>query len=248
MTEKRQIDKDKRNSVILGIWVLIGALMLIITIYFVGAKKNLFSATFKITALFNDIQGLQKGNNIRFRGLDVGTVAELKVENDSSVKITMDIKTELKPYIKKNAIANIATDGLMGNKILIIQNQESPSASVAENDVLKTLPPIDMIKVYRKLNTTNDNIADITNELKMAARNMNNKNSLWSALSDTVLGKSIKAMDSSFVNDLGKTMKSIRSGSSKFNEDMEALKHNFLLRRYFKKKEKEKEKEKAQKK
>lgn len=233
------MEKEKKNSIVLGIWVLAAAILLIITVYLVGSRKNMFASTFTISALFSDIEGLQEGNNVRFRGTDVGTIKNTQVINDSSVKVTMVLKENVKTFIKKNAIAHIATDGLMGNKILLIRNQESPSSTITENDFLKTLPPIDMDRVFRKLNSTNENIADITGELKKTTKMINNNNSLLSVLSDTILGKEVRKIDTTFVNNLSKTMKNIKSGSYKFNEDMEALKHNFLFRRYFKKKEKE---------
>lgn len=45
--------------------------------------------------------------------------------------------------------------------------------------------------------------------------------------------------DTTLVRQLENTMQNIEQGTERFNENMEALKHNFLTRRYFRKQEKE---------
>src|ERR1051326_20343 len=226
------IDTEKRNTIRLGFFVLVGMIILIISVYLIGSKKNMFTSTFRIAAVFNDVNGLQGGNSVRFHGIDIGTVKEVDVVSDSSVKVTMIIQNKMKPFLKKNAIASVGTDGLMGNKIVIIKNGDSASNAIAENDVLKTLKPIDADAEMRKLGATNANVKAITDDLSELMDRIKN--------GEGVIGELMK--DSGLVKDLHKSIKNIISGSGNFNEDMEALKHNILFRSYFKKKEKEKEK------
>lgn len=317
------MDKEKINTIKLGALVSIGLIILILSVYFVGAKKNMFTSTFKIIAIFRDINGLQKGNIVRFRGYDIGTIKNMNVMNDSSVKVILDIDEKIRPNIKKNAMASIATDGLMGNKILIIHNGKEKSTIIGDNDTLQTIQPVDMDQMIQTLKSSNENVAEITGDLKKTVKKLNASNSLWELLSDTVLADNLREaivkikitgnntaqvsgdlskiilnvkqgkgtmgallmdntigddlkqaivnikltssrtatitgdlskiterinkgqgavgtllMDTTFVNNLNQSMKNIKDGSANFNQDMEALKHNFLLRRYFKKQEK----------
>lgn len=225
------MDKETRNTLRLGLFVLVGAILLIIAVYFIGSKQRLFSRTFSVYAHFNDVNGLQAGDNIRFRGINVGTVKHIEVSDDSTVKVVMLFDKGIKPFIHKNAEVSIVTDGLMGNKIINIRNGKDASAAVEENDVLKTIRPIDMEDVARKLNRSNDNISTITDNLTRITDKINKgKGVFGELLTDTTIAKNLR-----------EGMRSLRSGASNINQESEALKHNFLFKRYFKKQEKEKE-------
>jgi len=315
----------------LGAFVLAGTVFLIIVLYMIGAKRNLFSNTFTITADFYNVNGLMAGNNVRFSGINVGTVESVEIISDSSVRVVMLIQDKVKQYIKKNSVATVGTDGLMGNKLVNINAAKdgSMAPSIEEGDELKTLRPIETDEMIRTLSTTNDNIKNITADLKTIAQKINSRNTLWSLLMDTVVAENIKQavvnikmagnnaavvigdlhyltkemkggkgligtlitdttlstrldhtmvklnlagdnlavitgdlgnvskkintnegtlgmliMDTMFVKDLKSAMKNLDSGTGNFNENMEALKHNILLRKYFKKKAKEAEKKK----
>lgn len=311
----------------LGIFVLAGTAFLIIMLYFIGAKKSLFSNTFRISAEFYNVNGLMSGNNVRFSGINVGTVESVEIVSDSSVKVVMLIEDKVKQFIKKNSLASVGTDGLMGNKLVNINapKNERPGAPIEDGDKLSTLRPIETDEMVRTLSTTNDNIKSITTDLKNIAHKINSRNTLWSLLMDTVVAENIKQavvnikmagsnaavvigdlshlakdvrhgkgligtlitdttlstrldhtlvkldvagdnmavitgdltkvskkmntnegtlgmliMDTMFVKDLKSAMKNIDQGAGGFNENMEALKHNIFLRKYFKKKDKEK--------
>jgi phospholipid/cholesterol/gamma-HCH transport system substrate-binding protein len=230
MTKKNIIDPETRNTLRLGLFVTIGMVLLIIAVYFIGSKRNMFSSTFYVFASFSDVNGLQKGDNVRFRGITVGTVKSIDMQNDSSVKVTMIFEEKMKPFIKKNAIASIITDGLMGNKMVRIHNENSSSGTIEENDVLKTTLPIDLDEVTQKLKSTNDNMNVITNNLSQITNKINKgKGAIGELLSDTVVAK-----------DLNQGIKNFKAGATNINQESSALKHNFLFRRYFKKEEKKK--------
>src|SRR4051812_38232685 len=114
------MEKETQNTLKLGVFVTVCSLLLIVAVYFIGSKKNMFTPTFYVYASFSDINGLQAGDNVRFRGINIGTVKSTDVLNDSTVKVTMLFDLKMKPYIKRNAIASIGTDGLMGNKLVTI--------------------------------------------------------------------------------------------------------------------------------
>lgn len=107
------------NNIKLGIFITIGTAALIAALYLIGSNRNIFSNTIKISSQFYNINGLIPGNNVRYAGIDIGTVDKIQIENDSSVTVYMIIEKSNSTYIKKNSIASVGTDGLMETSSLI---------------------------------------------------------------------------------------------------------------------------------
>jgi phospholipid/cholesterol/gamma-HCH transport system substrate-binding protein len=183
---------ESARNIRLGIFVISGTTLLIAALYLIGNKQNLFGSTFSISAEFYNVNGLMKGNNVRFSGIDVGTVESVKIINDSSVRVVMVIEKNIQTYIKKNALASLGTDGLMGNKLVNINSVKQPAEYVEEGDVLKTLKPLEMDEMVRTLNVTNENIKVISSNLRNITDKINSKNSLWNLLMDTVVAENVK--------------------------------------------------------
>jgi len=158
----------------------------------IGKNRNLFGSTFTIKAVLSNVNGLVPGNNVRFKGIDVGTVKSITVANDTAIYVTMTIDQNMRPYIKKNAIASIGTDGLMGNKLININSDSEPSAPVDQNDIIQSQKPVETDEMLRTLNTTNNNIERITHNLYEISVKLNSSKSLWMLLSDTIVTKDLK--------------------------------------------------------
>jgi phospholipid/cholesterol/gamma-HCH transport system substrate-binding protein len=185
--------KTKRvDNAKLGAFVLSGILFLIVTLYMIGKNRNLLGSTFSIKAVVNNVNGLVPGNNVRFKGIDVGTVKSIAIVNDTLIYINLIIDEGMKPYIKQNALASIGTDGLMGNKLLNINSQPGLAQPVKEGSIIQSKKPIETDEMLRTLNTTNTNMERITNNLNEITGKLNNSNSLWNLLSDTVITHDLK--------------------------------------------------------
>lgn len=111
---------ETSKNIRVGLFVMIGTAFLIFALYLIGAKQNLFGSTFRLKAQFKNVNGLMAGNNVRFTGIDVGTVESVDILNDTTVNVTMVIEDKVQEFIKKNATAAVGTDGLMGNKLINI--------------------------------------------------------------------------------------------------------------------------------
>lgn len=312
----------------LGLFVMAGLVFLILTLYMIGKNRNLFGSSFTIKASMNTINGLTTGNNVRFKGLDVGTVKDIQLTGDSSIVVVMVIDEKVKPYIKQNAIASIGTDGLMGSKLININSQPASAPPVEEGSMIRSREPIETDEMLRTLNTTNNTIERVTHNLDEITVKLNSSKSLWTLLSDTLITRDLKQAVSDFreasahtaaltlsakriVDDFGKgdglaatlftdtiltqkldnsmsklqtasektavmmnTLESliqdlksgegtaglllsdtivrhalmqsalqVQQGTTRFNENMEALKSNFLFRKYFRKLERQRAKE-----
>jgi phospholipid/cholesterol/gamma-HCH transport system substrate-binding protein len=182
----------KSRNILLGIFVLTGTILLIVSLYLIGSKQNLFGKTIEISARFNNVSGLMAGNNVRFLGIDVGTVESVEVVNDSSVLVVMVIRKDIQPFIKKNSMAGVGTDGLMGNKIVNIISISGTSKIVEEGDELKTQRPIDLSDAMTSLSYTNKNLQTITGNLVDFTENIQAENSLWNMLADSSVADEVR--------------------------------------------------------
>lgn len=242
----------------LGMFVLIGLLLFASTIYFVGKQKNLFGSTFHLKAKFNTVSGLQVGNNVRFSGINIGTVDEIELITDSSVMVTLVIRKEVQQFIKTDATAGIGSDGLMGDKILAISPGAGLSTTVKDNDLIASKSPVEMADVMNSLKASVDNAGIITNQLAQFSYKMNNGNgALNKLISDEQFSKSLEGTltnlqtstkefsefttnlnDGNLSEKLDSTMSNLQAGTKGLSDNMDAVKHSFLLRGYFKKQKK----------
>lgn len=216
----------------LGAFVVFGLGLLIIAIYFIGENKNLFGSTFHLKTTFKNVGGLEIGNNVRFSGINVGTVENIEFVSDSSVVVDFVIKDEVRKYIKTDAMASIGSDGLMGDKVLTISPGLASQTIVKNNDMIRSSQSIELEDLMKGVKKSVDNAAIITDELAVFATKMNNGNSVLSRLvSDDKLGASID-----------KSLKNVENATNGLKEIVPAAKDNFLLRGYFKKQKKAEEK------
>lgn len=218
--------KLSRNNMKLGIFVSISIALFIAGIYFVGQRQQLFNRTFHISGIFRDINGLQIGNNVRFSGINIGVIDDIRQITDSTVKVGMMLNENTRKFIKKNAKAIIGSDGLMGSKIMSIIPGIPGKEEVSDNDIIETTIPVGIDEILLNLKTTTDNAANITNDLSAIVKNIRDGKG--------TIGKLL--MDSSFALNIDKTLVNLKQGTGGFKQNMDAASHNFLLRGYLKKK------------
>lgn len=317
------MEKATTQKMRLGIFVIIGLMLFVLAIYFIGEKQKMFGETNKLSAVFNNVSGLQLGNNVRYSGINVGTVRGISMINDTTIHVDMIIDKSVFKHIKKNAVATIGSDGLVGNMIINITPGENSFSAVQPGDIIKSVNRIRTDDILNTLNVTNQNAALLTidllkitkeitqgkgtvgllindtimgSDLKQTMRylkltskgtsesvsklnelivTLNNKDNVIGVLKDTAIANKIKAIvgnlehssdginkvvnnlnttitnvkdgkgalnylsnDPELVRKIDSTMTNINQASFRLNEDLEALKHNFLFRGYFKKQEK----------
>jgi phospholipid/cholesterol/gamma-HCH transport system substrate-binding protein len=204
----------------LGMFVIIGLVLFVTTIYFVGKQKNLFGSTFELNSKFNSVNGLEVGNNVRFSGINIGTVEEIEFLTDTSVVIKLVIKEEVRKYIKKDAIASINSDGLMGDKVLTISSGKNSNVIVENNDNIASKQAIEMDDLMVSVKKSVDNAGVITAQLAQFSYSMNNGNGALSKLvSDEEFGNSIKNM----VTNLENSSNEFKKFTVKMNDGKGAL-------------------------
>jgi len=133
------------------------------------------------------------GNNVRYAGIDIGTVDKVAIENDSSVTVYMIIEKKQSEYIKKNSVAAIGTDGLMGNKLVNINPGIGEAPPVESGDEIQALKPIETDEMVRTLNTTNENLEVITGDLRKFTSRINKDKGVLKLIEDSITTENIKA-------------------------------------------------------
>ena len=188
MKATKVIDNTK-----LGLLVIAGLIFLVLTLYMIGKNKNLFGTAIQITAVVDNVSGLVPDNNVRFKGLNIGTVRSINMENDSSIYITMAVQRKMTQFIRSNSLTSINTDGLMGNKIIQILPQEGYSPMISEGDTLFARAGLDTEEMLRTLESTGDYLEKTFFHLSNVSQKLNDSKALWNLLADTLLTKEVKA-------------------------------------------------------
>lgn len=320
------------NTIKLGVFVLAGLLFLIIMLYLIGKNRNLFGPAFVLKARFENVQGLVPGNNVRFSGIEIGTVNKINIIADTIIEVVMLVDDKMEKIIRANAIVSIGSDGLMGNKVINISPARSAAPFVTKGEMLNSRRALNTDDMMQTLSRTNQDISVVAAQLRVAVQRVNSSAALWEILNDETLPENIRASavnvklataranmvandlqsivgvvkegkgplgalindtsitnslheavdkingvgdkadelavslnsvitelkndinsgkgpanalfkDSSMVEKISSSLDNIQKGTDAFNQNMEALKHNFLFRGYFRKLEKQKNRE-----
>lgn len=283
----------------LGLFVIGGIALFVLAIFIIGKQKNLFNPVFNITATFYNVSGLQVGNNIRFSGINVGTVNNIIIINDSTVRVDMIVRREIQQFIKADSEVAIGSEGLIGDRLLIITQGSSDAPIVAEGQELTSKEPIETDAIIASLERTSGHVEVITKQLAEVMIGINKgEGTLGLLLQDTATAKNIDQtfanfkkssegldqtieltkdnvfafmeslkvtagkteiasqqlgeimikinsgegalgmliQDTLIAGNINQTITNLQSSSKGLDENIEALKHSFLFRRYFRKK------------
>ena len=187
------MEKSVAQKLRLGIFVILGIIIFISTVYFIGKRQQLFGKTESLQARFENVNGLQEGNNVRFSGINVGYVKTIEIINDTVINIEMNIDKDAMKFIKKNAVASIASDGLVGNMIVNITPNTENAPLAKSGDVLKTEKRLTTEDLLKTLNKTNNNAEQITTNLLEVSEKINNgTGTLGLLLNDKNLSNDVK--------------------------------------------------------
>lgn len=321
--------KNTINNFRLGIFIIAGMLILVVSLYLIGQNQHFFGSNYSLKARFRNVAGLMPGNNVRFSGIQCGTVKDIEIINDTTIEVSMLISRKTSSYIRSNASASIGTEGLMGNKVINIVPGTATAPIMATGGMLYTGDEGGIDDMLGTLGASVDNAQIISANLKETTERINNSILVRELLADTTIARdlsstlrnfqdaskdiksaavAIKQMiretqegkgaagilltdpqaatkvaeainrlnsaagkadgliggldslvtgirsdvdrgsgpaylllkDSTTTIRLQNSLENIEQGTKAFNEDMEALKHNFLLRGYFRKQEQKK--------
>jgi len=322
-------NQELRQNIKLGAFVLAGLTLFAMALFYIGKENTFFNKTFTVSAVFKNIEGLKEGDKVWLSGVKIGTVKHVQIVDEGKVIVALSLRDKQNEFIKRNATAFIGSDGLVGNKIVVIRPGNVPEV-VQDNDTINTFSPTDTQELINIAKDVGANTRSLTDDLKLISAKINkgegivgellhegpishdlrdailslksageNTNKATAQLSQMLTqvnsgdglitklirdsayavtfeqalanvaeaGKNTKVMsqdlkevmaklndknnaigvlttDTAFANKLRGTLGNAESASAKLDANMEALKHNFLLRGYFKKQKKAEEKAK----
>lgn len=154
-----------KRAIVVGIFIVVGLLFLIGGVLTIGNLHSTFQKKMTVSSLFGDVNGLASGNNIWFSGVKIGTVKKTEFYGKSQVKVTMNINIESKQYIRKDAKVKISTDGLIGNKILVIYGGTSIAGEIEEGDTLSNEVILSTENIMATFQQSNLNVLALTKKL-----------------------------------------------------------------------------------
>lgn len=136
----------------LGIFIFIGSTLLVLGIFLLGNKDQLFASTFTVKAYFTNIEGLRNGASVRFGGIDVGAVKEIKIVDDQSgrVEVSLRLKSDIKRFIRENSTASIETEGLVGNKVVLITMGNENFKPIEDGGIIQSKEPLGFAAVIEE--------------------------------------------------------------------------------------------------
>lgn len=213
----------------LGLFVAGGLILFVIAIFIIGKQRNMFDPVYDIKATFFNVSGLQVGNNVRFSGINVGTVEKIVIINDSTVEVSMSVRTAVQEFIKIDSEVSIGSEGLIGDRLLTISQGGTESKVAQGGALLSSNEPVETDEIMASLEVTAANAEVITGELSEIMEKVNS--------GEGTIGKLIRSDD--MANSLDETMENLEKSTKGLEQNMEAAKNNFLLRGYFKKKERQ---------
>jgi phospholipid/cholesterol/gamma-HCH transport system substrate-binding protein len=323
--------KTERNNIKLGIFVMCGLVILVITLYLVGENKNNWGAGIQVKIHFSDLDGLVEGDNVLYAGMTAGSVKKVQILNDTTIEVTLLVNSKTGHFIHRNSVATVGSEGLMGNKVINITPGKGNAGLIKDGDYLAARQPVGIEEMLPKLSLIGDNVALVSEVLKntvlaldssqlmkllkdsntakqlrssltgaqltlqntsevtavfrnLAYQTKNGKGALGLLIADSSFARSISKTvnqlegasynvneaslklnttasnindgilhgkgtlnllltDSASAENMSKSLLNIKNGTDGFNQNMEALKHNFFFKGYFRKKQKEEAKQ-----
>src|ERR1700754_5100040 len=161
---------ENRKSIIVGIFLALGLVVFVVGVLTLGSAQKTFSKSIHISATFDDVAGLKKGNNVWFSGVKVGTISDVRFTGPSQVYVKMSVDEASQQYIHSNAGVHISSDGLIGNKIIVIDGGSPQAPVVQDGAKLTAAKLLSTDDVMKTLQDNNLNLLAITTDFKLLSR------------------------------------------------------------------------------
>lgn len=162
----------RKRSVTVGLFVVIGILILLAGILTIGSMRKAFSTNITVKTIFHDVNGLKPGNNVWYSGVKIGTVKKIRFLDNSQVEVILNIEEKSQEFVRKNAKAKVSTDGLIGNKIIVIYGGTQKVPSIEDGDELVVEKIESTEEMLAVLSENNKNLLGITSAFKTISKNI----------------------------------------------------------------------------
>src|SRR6202521_453871 len=224
----------------LGAFIIATLAILSAGIFIIGSRQYLFTPTYRLKAQFATVVGLDPGAEVRVGGVNTGSVRDIKLPDKPTGKITvlMDLQRSTHDIIKQDSVAAIETEGLLGNEYVSISFGSAQALDVKDDDTIASQPPLVIADLMKKADGILDTSQEALDNVTVATANMSSIsgriNQGQGTIGALVNDKKIYTQLDQTTVGLRDTVNHAQAGVADFQENMEAMKQNFLLRGYFK--------------
>lgn len=225
----------------LGAFIVVTLALLATGIFIIGSKEYLFRSTYELKAQFDNVAGLAQGADVQVGGVHSGTVTGIKLPGKPGGKVTvvMELDQSTHAILKQDSVASIQTEGLLGNQFMAISFGSVGQPDVTNGEILRSDPPLELADLLQKTSGILDGSQSAINNVTQATAHLNSvsakidsgQGTVGALVNDKQLYSNLEKTTTSMQD----TMVQAQTGVTDFQENMEALKHNFFLSGYFKK-------------
>jgi phospholipid/cholesterol/gamma-HCH transport system substrate-binding protein len=225
----------------LGAFIVVTLAILAAGVFIIGSKEYLFQSTYKLKAQFDNVAGLAAGADVQVGGVHSGTVQSIELPHKpgEKVMVLMNLDKSTHEVIKQDSVASIQTEGLLGNQFVAISFGSAGQGEVKDGETIESEAPLVMADMLKKASAMLDSSQQAIQNATQATAHLNSVTSkidsgqgtVGALVNDKQLYQNLQQSTAT----LNTTMIQAQAGATDFQENMEALKHNFLLSGYFKK-------------
>jgi phospholipid/cholesterol/gamma-HCH transport system substrate-binding protein len=225
----------------LGAFIVVTLGILAVGVFIIGSKEYLFRSTYKLKAQFDNVAGLSAGADVQVGGVHSGTVESIALPHKPGEQITvlMDLDYSTHEIIKQDSVASIETEGVLGNQFVSISFGSAGQAEVKDGQIVQSEPPLEISDLFKKASGILDSSQQAIGNATLATAHLNSVSAKIDSGQGTVGAlvndKQLYSNLQQTTTTLHATMLQAQTGVTSFQENMEALKQNFLLKGFFKK-------------
>ena len=214
---------ERKRSLTVGLFTLIGLIIVVAGILVMGTQQNKFSKNLVLTTYFHDVKGLKIGNNVWFGGVKVGIVKDIQFNSIKDVKVVLNIDEKSSQFIKNDVVAKLGSDGLIGNAIVNLVGGSESAAGIKDGDAVESVGGTDTDAMFATLQTNNENLVEITKNFAILSKQMvEGKGAVGALMTDSTIALSLK----NSVNSLNGVMNDVQKASGNLAVLMEKLNSN----------------------
>jgi len=210
---------EPRPLIRLGSFVALGLAVLLAGMALVGRKRHLFTDTFTVNVLFHNVGGLQAGNKVRYAGMEVGNVKDLAFLDARTIRVTLEVDRKVQRFLTTAAIGTVSSEGLIGNKNLVLVEPDQPGAPLKDQDSIPGFPPPDLDELFKEVRVSMNDFKEITGDLKVITHRIRN--------GEGTVGKLFT--DPTLARNVGHAVVTLQEGADSFKEVMDSAKHSWVL-------------------
>jgi phospholipid/cholesterol/gamma-HCH transport system substrate-binding protein len=166
---------ERGRKVRVGVFVLIGLVAFLGMVYALGARARLFEPRFTVSAEFTEVGGLVGGATVRLAGVQIGRVSAVQLPSQPGGKVRVDltIASRFGDRVRKDSVARIETQGLLGDKIIEISVGTAGAPAVQPNELLASRDPFDINQVMGESAQVVKSISTLADSLRETAQTLN---------------------------------------------------------------------------